>query len=111
MQIGQERRKHERIHQNLPISFVYSDLGKYSNMEGKMIDYSRGGMCFESNVSLESGANIYIRPEISESRNTAVGDESLTDDFLAKVVWSKVVIKKHIYFRYGVEYQRKRYAD
>ena len=73
--------------------FEHFPSGKY--FEGKMFNYSRGGMYFESNFAPEIGTEIFIGVENSPYT-------SGHDVYRAKVVWQKRLKDGQSLFLYGI---------
>ena len=82
------RRRHETA-----IMYEHYHSGKY--FEGKMFNYSRGGLYFESNFAPEIGTEIFIGVE--NSPYTAGHDV-----FRAKVIWHVQLKDPEALFFYGV---------
>jgi hypothetical protein len=79
---------------------THSDQEKFFRVE--MINFSRGGMCFEFGYEVGSGARIRIKRLASPVEQTRHEDDR---GCLAEVRWCKPVSGKDAFFyRVGVEY-------
>lgn len=88
-----DQRENPRVSHATPVMFETYPTGSY--FEGRMVNYSRGGMCFESDFAPEVGAEIFIGVETSPySRNH--------DVFRARVVWNRGLSLADSYYLYGV---------
>ena len=88
-----EQRKSPRRNYTTTVMFENYLTGNY--FEGRMVNYSRDGMCFESDISPEVGTEIFIGVEKSPySPNYEV--------FRAKVMWSRALTLKESYYSVGV---------
>ena len=70
---------------------------------GRVRNYSKRGMYFESNVDLQSGDNISILVEKQSAEGTQLVD--------AKIVWRKELQDLSFDFGYGAILQKKRDID
>jgi len=73
--------------------FEHYASGRY--FEGRMFNYSRGGMYFESDFAPKVGTEIFIGVE--NSPYTAGHDV-----YRAKVIWKKELADRQSFFLYGV---------
>ena len=88
-----EQRKSPRRPCTTTVMFENYLTGNY--FEGRMVNYSREGMCFESDIALTIGTEIFIGVEKSPySPNYEV--------FRAKVMWSRALTLKESYYSVGV---------
>lgn len=79
---------------------THNDQEKFFRVE--MINFSRGGMCFESGYEVGSGARIRIKKLASPAEQTRHEEDR---GCLAEVRWCKPVSGKDAFFyRVGVEY-------
>jgi hypothetical protein len=79
---------------------THNDQEKFFRVE--MINFSKGGMCFESRFEVGSGARIKIVKEASPVEQTRPEEDR---GCLAEVRWCKPVSGKDAFFyRVGVEY-------
>ena len=86
-------RDHPRFHHEAAIMYEYSPSWKFG--EGRMCNYSRGGLYFESDFSLDIGLEIFIGIENSPfSAGHAV--------YRAKVIWRRELPERDSYYRYGI---------
>lgn len=88
-----EQRDSQRFQFSSPVMFENYLTGNYN--DGRMVNYSRGGMCFEADVAPDVGAELFIGIENSPY-------SSHHDVFRAKVVWIKERSLKDSYYAYGV---------
>lgn len=88
-----EKRESQRFKFTSPVMFENYLTGNYN--DGRMVNYSRGGMCFEADVAPDVGAELFIGMESSPY-------SSHHDVFRAKVVWIKELSLKDSYYAYGV---------
>jgi hypothetical protein len=88
-----EQRESPRYPHTAAIMFENYLSGNY--YEGRMMNYSRGGMCFEADVTPVVGTEIFIGIEKSPY-------SSKHDVFRAKVVWFRELPLKESYYLYGV---------
>lgn len=88
-----EQRESQRFRCTSPVMFENYLTGNYH--DGRMVNYSRGGMCFEADVPPEIGAELFIGIESSPY-------SSHHDVFRAKVVWIRDLSLKESYYAYGV---------
>lgn len=86
-------RKSQRFQYTSPVMFENYLSGNYH--EGRMVNYSRDGLCFEADVAPEVGAELFIGIESSPY-------SSNHDVFRAKVVWIRELSLKESYYAYGV---------
>ena len=93
MHSGPEQRTDRRQRHEAPIMFEHYSSGKY--YEGKMMNYSRGGMYFESNFAPEVGSEIFIGVENSPFT-------SGHDVYRAKVIWHESLEGADSLFFYGI---------
>ena len=83
MAFHKEKRKYERHKADASIICSYYNQNHY--YPGRMMNYSRNGMYFESDYPFKPGAYIYIRLE-SDSVDSCEGFRTLS---LAKVKWCR----------------------
>jgi len=88
-----EQRDSQRFQFSSPVMFENYLTGNYN--DGRMVNYSRGGMCFEADVAPDVGAELFIGIE-----NSPYSPHH--DVFRAKVVWIKERSLKDSYYAYGV---------
>jgi hypothetical protein len=88
-----EQRESQRFQSTSPVMFENYLTGNYN--DGRMVNYSRGGMCFETDVAPDIGAELFIGIENSPY-------SSHHDVFRARVVWIKERSLKDSYYAYGV---------
>jgi hypothetical protein len=88
-----EQRKSPRRAFTTTIMFENFLTGNY--YEGRMVNYSRDGMCFESDIAPEIGTEIFIGVEKSPYSPNY-------DVFRAKVMWSRELTLKESYYSVGV---------
>jgi PilZ domain len=90
---GSERRECQRFPCTSPIMFENFLTGNYH--DGRMINYSRSGMCFEADLAPDFGLEIFIGIEKSPY-------SSQHDVFRAQVVWVRALLIKDSYYSHGV---------
>ncbi|MCK7509670.1 MAG: PilZ domain-containing protein [Desulfobacterales bacterium] len=88
-----EQRRSPRRNYTTTVMFENYLTGNYH--DGRMVNYSRGGMCFEADVAPEVGAELFIGIEKSPY-------SPHHDVFRAKVVWIRELPLKESYYAYGV---------
>ena len=88
-----EQRKSPRHACTTAIMFENYLTGNYH--EGRMVNYSRDGMCFESDIAPEIGSEIFIGVEKSPYSPNY-------DVFRAKVMWRRALTLKESYYSVGV---------
>lgn len=88
-----EQRATQRFRHETAIMYEHYPSGRY--FEGRMINYSRGGMYFESNFAPEIGTEIFIGVEKSPYT-------SRHDVYRAKVIWHKRVQSEDSLFFHGI---------
>ena len=93
MESRPERRADSRYRHETAIMYEHYGSGRY--FEGKMYNYSRGGMYFESNFAPEIGTEIFIGVEDSPY-------SSGHDVYRAKVIWHTNLEYSESLFFYGV---------
>jgi hypothetical protein len=93
MELSPDQRANMRFRHEAAIMFENYPSGKY--YEGKMFNYSRGGMYFESNFAPAIGTEIFIGIENSPYT-------SGHDVYRAKVVWQKRLKDAQSLFLHGV---------
>lgn len=93
MESSPDQRADARFRHEAAIMFEHFPSGKY--FEGKMFNYSRGGMYFESNFAPEIGTEIFVGVE--NSPYTAGHDV-----YRAKVIWQKRLKDGQSLFLYGI---------
>ncbi|CAB1083302.1 hypothetical protein JY97_05170 [Alkalispirochaeta odontotermitis] len=93
MHSGPEQRADIRHHHETAIMYEHYRSGKY--YEGKMLNFSRGGIYFESNFAPEVGSEIFIGVENSPFT-------SGHDVYRAKVIWHANLEGAESLFFYGI---------
>jgi len=93
MESNPEQRDTSRFRHETQIMFEHYSSGRY--YEGRMFNYSRGGMYFESDFAPKVGAEIFIGVE--NSPHTACQNV-----YRAKVIWKKELADGQSFFFYGV---------
>ena len=103
MEIIVEKRVYDRHPYDGPITFSFYNNSKF--YEAKVINYSKGGMCFKSEFAPKKGATVYIRmlnypgddldPEALEGLRTVA---------LAEVKWAGEKENDDPLFSIGVRY-------
>ena len=93
MESRPERRADPRYPHETAIMYEHYGSGRY--FEGKMLNYSRGGMYFESNFAPETGTEIFIGVENSPYT-------SGPDVYRAKVIWHKKLDYSEALFFCGI---------
>lgn len=88
-----EQRASERFQFTSPVMFENYLTGSY--YDGRIVNYSRGGMCFEADVAPEVGIELFIGLERSPY-------SSHHEVFRGKVVWIRELSLKESYYTYGV---------
>jgi hypothetical protein len=93
MELNPDQRADTRFRYEAAIMFEHYPSGKY--FEGKMFNYSRGGMYFESNFAPEIGIEIFIGIENSPYT-------SGHDVYRAKVIWKMRLKDSQSLFLHGI---------
>ena len=93
MNSGPEEREDTRFYHEATIMIENYPKGKY--YEGRMYNYSRGGMYFESDFAPGPGTDVFIGIENSPY-------SSDHDVYRAKVMWVKRLPDGASFFCYGV---------
>lgn len=88
-----ERRDSQRLACRATVMFENYLTGNY--YDGRMVNYSRGGMCFETDLYPAANSEIFIGIEKSPY-------SSQHDVFRAKVVWIRELPLKESYYTYAV---------
>ena len=88
-----EQRENRRFPHEAAIMYENYPTGKY--YEGRMLNYSRGGLYFESDFAPPIGTEIFIGIENSPY---SAGH----DVYRAKVVWHKKLGEKESFYYYGI---------
>jgi len=88
-----EQRESQRLPFTATVMFENYLTGNYHG--GRMVNYSRGGMCFEADVPPSIDAEVFIGIEKSPY-------SSHHDVFRAKVVWIRERPLKESYYAYAV---------
>jgi hypothetical protein len=88
-----EKRDNTRVDHRSVILFENHATGNYH--EGRMVNYSRSGMCFEADVAPEIGSEILIG--IDTPFNS-----SGPDVHQATVVWRRKLGEKKAFYHWGV---------
>ena len=96
MESRPERRADPRYRHETAI--MYEHYGSGSYFEGKMHNYSRGGMYFESNFAPDIGTEIFIGVEDSPY---SAGH----DVYRAKIIWHTKLEYSEALFSYGIGVQ------
>lgn len=91
--LKKEEREYQRFQFSSPVMFENYLTGDYH--DGHMLNYSRGGMCFEADVAPDVGSELFIGIESSPY-------SSQHDVFRAKVIWIREQSLKDSYYAYGV---------
>lgn len=83
-----EKRSFERYHCKVPIICAHYNKEDYCG--ARTVNYSKGGLCFESDSPFRPGENVFIRTSKSFSQDA---DPEIHDGFrlvtLAEVRWLK----------------------
>lgn len=92
-----EKRENSRLPHAATIMFENYLTGNY--YEGRMVNFSRGGMCFEADFAPQVGTEVFIGIEKSPYSTSH-------DVFRAQVVWSRELplIDSSYNFGVGVKY-------
>ena len=93
MESNPDQRDTIRFAHEASIMFEHYPSGRY--YEGRMFNYSRGGMYFESDFAPKVGAEIFIGVE--NSPYTAGHDV-----YRAKVIWKQELVDRQTFYLYGV---------
>jgi hypothetical protein len=93
MESNPDQRDTSRFGHEAAIMFENYASGRY--YEGRMYNYSRGGMYFESDFAPKVGTEIFIGVENSPHT-------SGHDVYRAKVIWKKELTDSQSFFLYGV---------
>jgi len=93
MEPNPEQRADARSYYEAPIMFENFTSGTY--FEGKMVNYSRGGMYFEANFAPDVGTEIFIGVENSPYTS---GHEV----YRAKVIWKRRLRDAQSLFLHGI---------
>jgi hypothetical protein len=93
MESRPDQRATRRFHHETAIMYEHYPSGRY--FEGRMFNYSRGGMYFESNFAPEIGAEIFIGVENSPYT-------SGHDVYRAKVIWHERLKGAGSFFFFGI---------
>ena len=88
-----DQRDNSRFPHAASIMFENYASGRY--YEGRMVNYSRGGMYFESDFAPKVGTEIFIGVENSPHT-------SGHDVYRAKVIWKKELADRQSLYLYGV---------
>ena len=88
-----EQRRNARVPYVTTVMFENYSTGSY--YEGRMANYSRGGMCFESDFAPGVDTEVFIGIEASPYSPNH-------DVFRAKVVWVRELSAADSYYIYGV---------
>jgi hypothetical protein len=88
-----ERRESGRLPFATTVMFENYQTGSYH--DGRMVNYSRGGMCLETDVAPEPGAEVFIGIEKSPY-------STQHDVFRARVVWVRELPLKESYYSFGI---------
>jgi len=91
--MSSEQRENARFPHQTAIMFENYATGAF--YEGRMVNYSRGGMCFEADFAPVVGAEIFIGIENSPySANH--------DVYRAQVIWNREYSESESFYDYGV---------
>ena len=93
MESSPDQRADKRFRHEASIMYEHYPSGRYH--EGRMFNYSRGGMYFESNFAPEIGAEVFIG--IENSPHTAGHDV-----YRAKVIWHVRLNDPNSLFFHGI---------
>ena len=93
MESNPEQRDNTRFYHEATVMVEDYPKGKY--YEGRMYNYSRGGMYFESDFAPDAGNDVFIGIENSPY-------SSGHDVYRAKVMWVKKLLDKASFFYFGV---------
>jgi len=93
MESRPDQRDNARFNYEASIMFEHYSSGRY--YEGKMLNYSRGGMYIESDFAPTVGSEIFIG--IEKSPHTAGHDV-----YRAKVMWKKELTDSQSFFFFGI---------
>jgi hypothetical protein len=87
-----EKRSCDRHYQEIPITVAYFNTNRYRS--GKMLNYSEGGIYFESDFAFQPRTSIYIR---IEKKMTGPPESKIHNCFrsaaLGEVKWCKEINK------------------
>jgi len=89
-----EQRDDARINYKSPVKV--EDLVSGITLGARMVNYSRTGLCFETNEPLHQGTEIYIG--IENSPYTSPGSGSY-ECYRAKIIWRREL--ETVFFKYG----------
>jgi hypothetical protein len=90
---GPDLRANRRFDHNTPIMFEHNLSGKY--FEGRMFNYSRGGLYFETDYAPQIGSEIFIGVEDSPFTS---GHEV----YRARVIWQTQLESAQSLFSFGI---------
>jgi hypothetical protein len=93
MDSNPEQRDDTRFYHEATVMIENYPEGKY--YEGRMYNYSRGGMYFESDFAPEQGSDVFIGIENSPY-------SSGHDVYRARVMWCKELPDNVSFFYYGI---------
>lgn len=93
MELNPENRDAPRFEHEATVMIEDYPAGRYH--EGKMFNYSRSGMYFESDFAPRIGSDIFIGIENSPY-------SSNHDVYRARVIWCKDLPEQASYYYYGV---------
>jgi hypothetical protein len=94
-----EQRDEARLNYKSPVKV--EDLVSGVTLGARMLNYSRTGLCFETNERLPQGAEIYIGIENSPYTSTA---SRSYECYRAKVIWRRELETVFFKYGYGVRY-------
>ena len=80
-------------------SLRVKDLKSGEVYKAKMLNYSNGGIYFESNSLLEKGANIYICMENSPYAQSS----GVLEYYIGEVMWRKYLKRSFFDYGYGIQ--------
>jgi hypothetical protein len=90
MLVRKNKRSDERFAARAPIFFSFFSTRFWHEYESTTRNYSRDGMCFESNYPLTRGIDLYIRIGQPAKLDSAIDpDVRMRSSTLAKVVWCR----------------------
>ncbi len=100
MDLNIERRNHRRFEYEADISH---DLLAQSNIhKGKLYNFSKGGLYFESNQTIYEGEEVFIK---FENQPSIINEDILSQlPFCVKIVWQKDLPDSSFRRGYGVQY-------
>jgi len=100
-----ERRIWRRRHYRPKILFIHCRLGTFRSHDGRMVNYSRGGLCFESKIQLDPGTHFYIQLGDTRPQERECIAQGLKRVALATVVWCRDLAGAKGRYRIGAKYR------